>query len=241
MIATIEAEWSKTWSLRSSWATLGASVVLILVTAFSLANDFLHDLATATPSSTSMAPVDALVPAVQLGQTVLVAFVMIAMTSEYATGAIRTTFLAEPRRGRVLAAKAVTSAGAATVAAFASSIAGLIIIELILGDHAEPLGTDRWVISLRVAAVVAATSVLVTAVGAIVRHAVGTFALSLVLLVGLLALPPSSSVWTPAGGAAEFMLWTDTTYPPITGLGVVVAWTIVTYAAGLWLLRRRDA
>src|SRR5688500_12671032 len=110
---------------------------------------------------------------------------------------------------------------------------GLTLIELILGDHAEPLGTDRWVISLRVAAVVATTSVLITAVGAIVRHAVGTLALSIVLLVGLLALPSSSGVWTPAGGAEEFPRWSGTAYPPTTGLGIVVAWTVATYATGL--------
>jgi len=71
-------------------------------------------------------------PGIQLGQAVIATLAVLAISSEYSTGMIRTTLTAMPRRPTVLAAKAavltllVTAAG--TIAAAGSVLAGRLIL-----------------------------------------------------------------------------------------------------------------
>jgi ABC-2 type transport system permease protein len=57
----------------------------------------------------------------------------------------------------------------------------------------------------------------------------------------MLALPPSISVWTPAGAAGQFITASDAEYPAAVGLLIVAGWAAAAYAAASVLLARRDA
>jgi len=241
MLDAVRAEWGKTWSLRSTFLCLAGAFVLICATAWTLANDFLYGLAHGDRSAgTTLAPVDAVAPAVQFGLLLIAAFVMLTVTSEYASGSIRSTLQAEPRRWLMLAAKTVVSASSAAVAAFVMVAAAGELVRLTLGDHAAA-GASGPATAARAALIVGVDAVLVVGLAAMVRHSVGALACSFVLFVATLALPSGVAIWAPAGASAAFLTNDAASYPAVVGLVVTAAWAAAIYAAGVIVLRRRDA
>ncbi|MFC4049697.1 ABC transporter permease subunit [Actinomadura syzygii] len=190
-----------------------------------------------------------------IGQAAIVALAVLFMTAEYRRGTLRTTFAASPRRGRVLAAKAVVvglaSLAAGLVAAFASVLLARPLLES--GGIAPPPVSDPAVLRAVVgtAALLAVLAVFALAVAVIVRRsAVAIAAVLLVLLVPEITatgLPVAAARWvervTPAAGFAIQQTVTryDAAIGPWAGLGVLCAYTAAALAAAAWLLRRRDA
>jgi ABC-type transport system involved in multi-copper enzyme maturation permease subunit len=190
------------------------------------------------------------------------------MTAEYRRGLIRLTLAASPRRGRVLAAKAIVT-GAVT---FAAGIAGIAIALPVglakLRGGGNPILPVTTLTEVRViagaAALIAVASVLALAVGAILRR--GALAVTVVIagivlpyLLAITALPAAAAGWvlriTPAAAiAVEQSLpaypqvtaaYTPTQgyYPlqPWAGFAVLCAWTVAALALAAFLLHRRDA
>lgn len=237
----VRAEWGKTWSLRSAPLCLVGGLVLVCGTAWTLANDFLLSSAAQEPGApTSFAPVEAVAPALQVGFLLIAAFVMVAITSEYTSGGIRSTLTAEPRRGRVLLAKTLVSAVVAALAAALTVGVADAAVRATLSDQAAagPSSVDTV---LRAALVVLVQSVLVIGAATIVRHAVGALSVSFVLCVATAVLSPGIAVWTPAGASSAFLTGDPSHYPPVIGLAVTACWAVAAATAGWLVLRRRDA
>ena len=191
------------------------------------------------------------------------------ITAEYRRGLIRTTLTASPRRGRVLAAKAVVLAAVT----FAVGLIGTAIA-LPAGESkfrnggywVPPLSgaaTVRMIVGT--AAVMAVASVLALALGVIVRRGVAAVSTVIVLIVlpflfavipGL--LPLGAEDWLlrifPAGAFAVQQAFPayhqvfaqylpGNGYYPLSwwaGLLVLCAWTVIALAAAASLLNRRD-
>jgi len=154
---------------------------------------------------------------VPLGVMVIIAVAVLFITSEYRQGMIRTTFAASPRRGQVLAAKAIV-VGATTfvvglVASFASVLLALPILRangLAPPMFQVPSLSDGPVLRAiaGTAAVLALLAVLGLAAGAILRRSPGAIIVVAVpLLIPQLiagALPLAAARWlmlaTPAAG-----------------------------------------
>jgi ABC-2 type transport system permease protein len=242
MIRAIRAEWGKTWSVRAPLLCLLGTVLLVVTTSAALGNDFVHGIGMGErPPGAAMPLVSALGPAVQFGLLTFTAFTMTLVTSEYTTGSIRSTLQAAPRRWVVLTSKAVIGLLVGFVLGAAVGALGLAAADLALQGHAAPAGESLPPTTLRAASLFAVSSVLVVALGAIIRSSVGTLACGAVLLVGTLALPASASVWTPGGAAGEFLEWSAASYPPVWGLAVIALWAGAIYLLALWSLHRRDA
>jgi ABC-2 type transport system permease protein len=242
MIRALRAEWGKTFSILSPFLCLVGTVLLVVVTTATLGNDFVHGISTGEhPAQLTMRVTDVLGSAVQFGLLTFAAFAMTLITSEYSSGSIRSTFQAQPRRAVVLAGKTIIAAVLGLAAGCITGGLGLASGYLALNGHAAPHAEAPAVTVLRVGALFAVAAALVVAIGAIVRNAVGTLAIGAVLLVGMLALPPSISKWAPAGAAGQFLTASGTDYPPSIGLLVVVAWAAVAYTLASVLLHRRDA
>lgn len=184
-------------------------------------------------------------------------------TSEYRRGLIRTTFAASPRRGRVLAAKAVITGSLAFAAAATATAAAEVITRHILaanGSHLFPQsGPALARVIIGTGLFLGLTAALVVALGMMLRRSAVTVAAGIILLVlpGILGsesgnwlmrftptaafaiqatLPRSSlvtSAYTPPNGYFPISPW--------AGLAVLAAYTAVALAAARWLLRRRDA
>jgi ABC-type transport system involved in multi-copper enzyme maturation permease subunit len=190
------------------------------------------------------------------------------ITAEYRRGLIRLTLVASPRRGRVLAAKAIVI-GAVTFAAAIAGIAIAIPIGLAkLRGGGNPTLPVTALTEVRViagaAALIAVAAVLALAVGVVLRRS--ALAVTLVIagivlpyLLAITALPVAAADWvlriTPAAAIAiEQSLpayqqvtaaYTPTNgyYPlaPWAGFAVLCAWTVVFLAIAAFLLHRRDA
>jgi hypothetical protein len=140
----------------------------------------------------------------------------------------------------MLAAKTVVSASSAAVAAFVMVAAAGELVRLTLGDHAAA-GASGPATAARAALIVGVDAVLVVGLAAMVRHSVGALACSFVLFVATLALPSGVAIWAPAGASAAFLTNDAASYPAVVGLVVTAAWAAAIYAAGMIVLRRRDA
>jgi ABC-type transport system involved in multi-copper enzyme maturation permease subunit len=190
-------------------------------------------------------------------------------TSEYRRGLIRVTLAASPRRGRVLAAKAVVAGGVAFVVGLAAALVAVWIglpRERAQGQYVMPVSalTDVRVI-VGTAAIAAVAAVLAVALGAILRRSAA--AITAVIVVVVLPFLLAVAV-LPQGGAAEWLLrvtpaagfavqqslpqyaQVDALYPiaagyyplaPWAGFAVLCAWTALALGLALFLLRRRDA
>jgi hypothetical protein len=190
-------------------------------------------------------------------------------TSEYRRGLIRTTLTASPRRGRVLAAKAVAAGSLAFAAgAIATAIADLITRHVFAanGNYLFPQsGQDLARVIIGTGLFLGLAAALAVALGMMLRRSAAAVAAGIVLLVlpGVLAtatgLPADAGSWlmrvTPTAAFAiqatlpRSSLVTAAYTPangyfpisPWAGLAVLAAYTAVALAAATWLLRRRAA
>ena len=190
------------------------------------------------------------------------------ITAEHRRGLIRLTLAASPRRGRVLAAKAIVI-GAVTLAAGVAGIAIALPVGLgKLRGGGNPILPVTALTELRViagaAALIAVAAVLALAVGAVLRR--GALAVTVVIagivlpyLLAITALPAGAGDWvlriTPAAAIAAEQ--TVPAYPQVTaaytpmygyfplapwaGFAVLCAWAVAALALAAFLLHRRDA
>jgi ABC-type transport system involved in multi-copper enzyme maturation permease subunit len=191
------------------------------------------------------------------------------ITAEYRRGLIRTTLAASPRRGRVLAAKAIVLGSVTFVAGLAAAVVAVSLVGRIRRDNGDIALPVTSLTELRVvagtAALLAVAAILALAVGTVLRRSAGAVTAVIVLLVlpYILAvasvLPIGPAQWllrvTPA--AAFAIQQSIPQYPqvsgaylpstgyfplaPWTGFAVLCAWTALALGLAVVLMRRRDA
>jgi hypothetical protein len=191
------------------------------------------------------------------------------ITSEYRRKLIRTTLAASPRRGRVLAAKAIVIGAVSFVAGAIGAAVALSLGTKITDSRGNymfpaPLMTEvRAVIGTGL--LVAVAAVLILAVGAMLRRGAATIAVAIVVFVVpyflsvTAVLPVGVDDWllraTPAAGyaiqgaypeyaqVAAIYSAANGYYPlaPWIGFLVLCAWAALALAGAVCLLRRRDA
>lgn len=233
------AEWGKTWSVRSTWCCLAAGLLLMVVSATSLANDFVYDVQRgALPPRSTLALTEVVAPATQLAQFAVIALAMLVITSEFSTGGILTTMQAAPRRGVVLVSKSLVVAVIVVPAGLVLGAAGSLTARSVLGEHAVTSGWGGDV--LRITLYLLAVAVLTVGIGAALRSAVGTLSVALVLLVGLLLLSNPVMDYLPAAAGAHLLTDLDEPYPPAVAALLLAGWAAVAQTVGYLQLRRRD-
>jgi ABC-2 type transport system permease protein len=249
----LASEWTKLRSLRSNRWTLGVAAVVTLVLTGVVAESF----AAAPDTGQHAAAVDRLATSFLAYAEYLVLPVtvlsVLVFTSEYASGLIRTTLTAVPRRQTVLAAKAAVTGAAALVVGEVLAFACFFLTQAILsGRHgglslAHP-GAPRSV--LAAGFVLAACALVGVGAGAIIRHTAGAIAAAVtvvyLLAVLCLALP---APWKLGLGrfTLPFAAYAEVTAHPPAGLLspwlsllVLIAWPAATLVAAAVVLTRRD-
>jgi ABC-type transport system involved in multi-copper enzyme maturation permease subunit len=203
-----------------------------------------------------------------VGLLVLVVVAAMVGTAEYRRGLVRVTLAAVPRRGQVLAAKALVVAAVAFVAGLAAAAVAVPVGNRISRNQGAYLLPVSWLTEARVivgtAALLAVCAVLAVAVGVILRRGAGAVAAVIVgivlpyLLSVASVLPVSAAEWvlrvTPAAGFAIQQTvpryaqvtsdYAPPTYFPLgpwAGFAVLCGWTVVALVGAHLLLRRRDA
>ena len=250
--ATVRAEWIKFWTVRSTSWSVGAMFVLGAgLTTLVCALDA-RDLAAGTTGE----PVGAFVTwGLVIAQVTAVVLGALMVTSEYGTGLVRATLAATPRRGAVLAAKAVVLTGTLFVAGTLTAVAGYLGGNWFLDRAGIGLAlTDDGVLRslLGSGLYMAGLGLLAAGVGLLVRHTAAALSivLGLVFVVGnlVMVLPGAWGEWATKlmpGNAGSAIATPESFNPllldPWVGFAVFVAEVAAVLAVGAVVFSRRDA
>jgi ABC-type transport system involved in multi-copper enzyme maturation permease subunit len=179
---------------------------------------------------------------------------VLVMSSEYATGLIRSTFTATPQRRDVLAAKALVFGAVALAVTMVSVFVAFFVGQAVLAGKGLGVGlSDPGVLRavLGAGAYLTIGGLLGLALGAILRRTAGAIAtlFGLVLVLQLLAQalpsPWNTDVakFVPGGlGAALYSVRPDPSLlSPGMALLVAFGWLAVAFATAFVLIQRRDA
>lgn len=166
-------------------------------------------------------------------------------TAEYRHKTASTTFLVEPRRWRVCAAKAVTVTAVAVTYAVATLVValGLVWLYTVVEGIRLPMGADVWTFMGMSVAAVVANAVIGVGVGSALRSQVGAIVAVLVwlfviesLISGLL---PALAPWTPFA-AGNAMVTLDGEMAIGVASAVALGYAAVAMAVGTWMTEQRD-
>ena len=254
----IHAEWTK---LRTAPGTCG---LLLAAVALTVAIGLLATGSASCPATGC--GVDATKQAltgIQLGQAVVAVLAVLAVGGEYSTGMIRITLLAVPRRGTVLAAKAVIVTGAVLTAGTVAVLGCMLAGRLILPRHGFTAAHGYPPLSLTDGPTLRAVAGSVLYLGLIgllslgAATAVRDSSTAVGVVLGLLYLFPviahvvTSPHWqrhleqagpSTAGLAIQATIGLRSLpIGPWGGLGVLALWAAGALLVGGLLLRLRDA
>ena len=248
----IKSEWIKFWTLRSTWAVLGAAVVGMLVLALVVAYNTRH--LTSNLQANDIAPSSTL-QGYFLGELLIGALGVLFVSGEYSTGMIRSTLVAVPRRLPVLWAKLVVFVTITAVSMITVSIVAFVSAQALLSHYRTGFSlSDPGVLRVVIGTGVYLTLVgmIGAALGWIVRSTPGAlvayFAIVLVLPVlfgdALGNWGKEVAQFLPGQAGASFSTSIpDSSYSlsPWVGLLVLAGWVAVALAIAAGVLRRRDA
>jgi ABC-2 type transport system permease protein len=238
----IAAEWLKFWTLRSTPWFLAASAVAVLALNGGSAYESYaywnpnHD----TPASFIAQGIplqDAFNTNAGVALMILASAIgALAITGEYSTGLIRTTFTAVPARRPVMASKVCVITAVMTVFGVVVAAASFGLTQAILsGRHAGVSLSYPGALRLVVAsALFAPLSALVgTAVGAIVRHSAAAVSASFVILLVLpLLIRDGGHLTAIIDHALPYPAWNRLVAIPYPPAGAGYPWT----ATGAWIV-----
>ena len=250
--AVLHAEWIKLWSVRSTrWSlallfALGAGLTTLVC--WAAAGEI---AAGGTGEDAGSFVTWGLI----FSQLTALALGTLVVTSEYGTGMIRATVSAVPRRGRVVAAKALLVTGVLFAAGVVTAVVGYLGGNFFLDREGIGLAlSDEGVVRalLGNGLYLAGLGLFAMAMGLLIRHTAAalTVGMALVLVVGNLAyaLPGTWGEWVAkllpgnAGGAvAQVVPFTGASLAPWTGFAVFAAETAALLIAATLVFRRRDA
>lgn len=250
--STLQSEWIKFWSVRS---TTWSAVMLFVLGAGLTALICATNAEWLASSEADESPGSFITFGMTFAQITAVVLGTLAVTAEYGTGMIRATLAATPRRGWVLAAKALVLTGTlfvlGTVTAFAGYFAGNWFLDR------EGIGlalTDDGVLRSMVGSglYMAGLGLFAAAVGLLVRHTAAALSivLALVFVVGNMAflLPGAWGEWTaklmPGNAGSPIaapVSFNPELMAPWAGFAVFAAEVLAVLAVGWLVFSRRDA
>ena len=251
----LRAEWTKFWSVRSTWwcllgmivATIGFSALFSWGTAATLEDIPPEERAGLDATEISIS-------GLILGQLAVAVLGVLTITAEYSTGGIRSTLVAVPRRGLLVLAKALVLVTVALVIGALTCLVSFAIGQALLGavDLGVSLGDPNVLRAVLGGGLYLAASALFGfALGTLLRNSAGGIVLAVALLF---VVPPLTNLLPGDWGDTVTKRFTSnagqritavTSVPdaaaPWTGYLAFTAWWAVILAAGVVLMQRRDA
>lgn len=258
LVGAVRSEWTKIRTVRSTYWTIVAFIVLCVgftagvcyATAYRInhpAGHFRMVLVNPTEQSLRLF--------IGFGPLILMVLGALVITSEYSTGMIRTSLVAQPRRATVFWAKLINFAIIALVISVVVSFASFLVGQQILksAGHSATVSDPNVLRAIIGAALyVAVLGVMSFAVGLIFRHTAGAIA----TMAGVLFVLPIVSELLPTDWSIDVTKWLPTSagdvllatgpanpnlFGPWTQFGVTAAYPVILLIIGAILLRKRDA
>ena len=234
------AEWTRLRTVRSTWWCLLAATALMVVIGAAAGSGHTGP----EPAPIWQAAQVAMVPA----QFAFLLVVLLAGTSDYSTGAIRSTLLWVPRREVLLAARTTVTVAFATGSAVVSSAVTGLVAWAFLGSSAEIVVVDIAASLARIALVVSFGGFLAVGLGLALRSTAGALtSIFLLMFILVVTLGNSGVPWLvtisdhlPGRAVISLLVVDEAELPATTAAIVMVAWAAAALGAGGWSLLRRD-
>jgi ABC-2 type transport system permease protein len=249
------SEWTKLRSVRStSWALsvivvlgIGLGAVISAATAHGYARSSVSGKLSWDPTGVSL-------DGMAFASLVIAVLGVLCIGSEYSSGMIRTSLIAVPKRGRILAAKSLVFAAVTFVVGEATSFAAFFVGQALISGHAPTAALGDPGVARAVTGVglyLTALALLSVAAGTLLRRPAAAIACMIAVLLVLpgiaQALPdswqnPVNEFWpTLAGSQLLSVHHAAHTLQPWPGFGVMCLFVAIVYAIAWTLLDRRDA
>lgn len=255
MVALVRSEFTKIRTVRSTYLTLIALIVITVglaclisaVIASHWAKESASSRATFDPTSTSLS-------GFFLGQLFIAAFGALALTTEYSTGMISTTLTAQPRRVDVYAAKALVVTALGFVTGLVAGVISFFTCQAILtSTHASAKISDPGVLRSVIGSglFLAVCALFAFGVAALLRNTAGAISAAM----GLLFVPPllvmtlptnlsqDVSRWLPAQAGSDILdpVTQAHQFTAWTGFALFCVYTVILAGAGLMVFNQRDS
>jgi ABC-2 type transport system permease protein len=250
----VRSEWTKLRSQPSTFWSLLTAVALIV--GFGVLYSLVRvtrpprtaaDMASFDPTAVGLA-------GVQLAQIAVAVLGVLLITSEYATGMIRVSMVAVPRRLPVLWAKAIVFVLTAPVLFVPATFATFLVSQSVLSRERLDTALNQPGVARAVlgsALYLGAVGLLGLGLGALLRNTAGAvsglFAILFApqLLSGLLPAAWSDRIYpylpVPAGVAVTAVQPDPAALAPWSGFALFCLYVAVVLALAAWRLRRHDA
>lgn len=249
---TVTAEWIKLATIRSTWWTTLAMIVMGAGFTTIICGVYADDVARGTSGDTAG---EFITQGLIFSQISAVVIGALAVTSEYGTGMIRSTLAATPVRARVLAAKAIAIAGFLFVVGTATAFLGYFGGNAFFRNEGVgiSLGDEHILRSMFGAGLyMAGLGLLAAAIGLLVRHTAAAISivLALVFIIGQVVqlIPGTFGEWVmklmPGNAGPGIVVpvsFGDHMLTPWTGFAVFVGEIALLSLAGFALFQKRDA
>lgn len=250
MTGALRSEWAKTWTTRSTWVTVAAIVVLgalfALLFGFAAAVEYVKEGSTGVVAPDFRPLIFVQIAVGYLG--------LRAFTVEHQTRTMALTLTTVPRRGRVLAAKALVCLATTSVVGTVTGLVVVFVNRAVLASWdvpVTPLGEPGM---LRVLAgpglLLALLGLIGLAIGCLVRSTAGALIITIVAGVfvpAMASLYPEwlarliLGYWPVTAGLRLLSLDGDPDLPgPWAGITVTCVWTLLLLLAAYAVFRRRD-
>ncbi|MEU1889885.1 ABC transporter permease [Streptomyces pristinaespiralis] len=234
------AEWLKLWSLRSTgWSLLVAALAVLAFNAGKAWDNVRYWPDEAGYAEKFIAEGIPLMHAftTDAGTVMMLAtgaFGALAVTGEYSSGLIRTTFAAVPARRSVMTAKVCVVAAVVTVFGVIVAVASFASTQAILSTKGAGVSLDhpgavRVIVASALLAPVAA--LVGAALGTLIRHGAGAVVANVVLLLLLPVVLDDGRHWSAVlAHTMPYEAWLRLVDIPYGGPGIVHPWS----AGGAW-------
>lgn len=237
------AEWTRLWTVRTSWLILGAGALVMVGIAVAAGGSAASD-PEAVGDSAWMAAEFTTLP----GQFAFLTLALLLVTSDYATGAIVPALQWTTRRAVLFVARTVVAVGVATLAAVLLALAA-VLAALLASRSALELPADGADVLATVALVVSAGSALAVGLGFLLRSTAAVLvSVFLVMLVLPLMLPNLPLSWgddvarrLPGTGVVYLLFGEIDAMSTTSAVVVLLVWAGAALLLGLVRLLRTDA
>ena len=256
ILRSVRAEWIKLWSLRSTWITSFIAIALTVLFGAGIA------IASGQRPEGQESAKDLITTGLAFGQIVVSVLGALVITGEYASGQIRSSLAAVPRRGHLLLAKAVVLAIVSFLLGSLSVFLSWAISKPFLGEHAGSLTDAHYAGYIWGSGLVFAGIALMTlGIGFLLRSTAGaiTVVVSLLFVILLplqlaagqwnwvnkiiecLPISVSSAVSNPLPEAAQSSAEGAQFLTHGQSIAVFAAWALIPLIAAWFVFSRRDA
>jgi ABC-2 type transport system permease protein len=256
----VRSEWTKLWSLRSTrWSLALACIFMLGLGPLAAAIEMGRWNQLSFFERATIDPVAKGVAGWNLAILAIGVLGVMTITGEYATGSIRSTLMAVPKRLPVLWSKIIVYGCVTFVLILVTGLIGYTVSQAIFSAHSlgghpidVPFGQDSSVrVVFGAVLFVTVTGIFCMALGAILRATAGAIATYVAVMF---VIPPFMGIfpqsfqnavdkWLPlnAGEGITKVGPQANMFSPWGGFAIFCGYTVILVAIGAYLLKKRDA